>query len=991
MKTSNGNHKYPVLILVLVLLAFGSRGVAYGQGSTQIWSGTVTLGTWGNAFSNGNATGYGYSSSRNAGNISNATFTHRGTTYTIHEIAIGRIGNNLPYRLTLTISPQMPSCDEQHIGLFGNLFGSPVNRSSGRNTYWWHRSNGDWIPDWGPHVMHLGRSAWITFSPTAPDAPIVTAINEGNQVMLHWTTPCDGGIDITGHEYREKVGNGSFGSWIPIPNSAAGEVNAASYTVAGLNNPSEYTFEVRAVNTLGEGEISSEAIVSNLPAVPLSDRTPQVRDGIVAAVPGISDYRIVTEAHLAAITTLRLGYQNITSLKSGDFSGLTALTHLNLPGNQLFSLPNSVFEGLTALTQLLLGGNSVNPLPLTVSLEKVAEGQFKAVAPTGAPFEMVLPLIVTNGSISGGATTITIPKGSVESTPLTVIVIRTPGTTTAVSVDIGSLPGLPANHRGYALFKSGNLPLEVFSDSALNSYDSDGDGLIEIGSLAQLNAVRWDLDGDGAVDNDANAAAYAHGFPNAVAGMGCPTTADDADNNDCTGYELMADLDFDTNGDGTVDAADNYWYDSAGWAPIGSSDSGNEFIATFEGNGHTIDNLYIARETSPIGLFGVVGTRGQVRNVGVREVSVSGHGLESAVGGLVGINRGSIVASYATGLVLGVGLAFGGGLVGVNTGSIAASYAVVVVKSIDSNAGGLVGAHGPEEGGRAIITASYATGAVSRSGVVAVRLGMIQGVGGLVGLNFAVANGGRAIITASYATGDVWNDDASNIGGLVGFNVVSDGRDCRSIIAASYATGNVETDGASNIGGLVGLNLTRGSSNGNIITASYATGEVMGNGNVGGLVGQDSTSLNANSSINNSYWNTGTSGQATSDGGAGKTTVELVTPTGYAGIYFNWNLDLDGDSVNDDPWDFGTASEYPVLRVDFDGDSDVDADDIDPQRLVTLPPAATTDFNGDGRTNFADFFLFVDAYGGTDARFDLDGSGTVDASDFFLFVDAFGS
>ena len=523
-------------------------------------------------------------------------------------------------------------------------------------------------------------------------------------------------------------------------------------------------------------------------------------------------------------------------------------------------------------------------------------------------------------------------------------------------------------------------------------YDSDGDGLIEIGSLVQLNAVRWDLDGDGAVDNDANVAAYAHAFPNAVAGMGCPTTADDADDNDCTGYELMANLDFDTNGDGTVDAADNYWHDGAGWVPIGSPDSGNEFIATFEGNDHTIDNLSIARETSPIGLFGVVGTRGQVRNVGVREVTVSGHGLESAVGGLAGINRGSIVASYATGLVLGEGLAFGGGLVGVNTGSIAASYAAVVVKSIDSNAGGLVGAQGPEEGGRAIITASYATGAVSRSGVVAVRLGMIQGVGGLVGLNIAVANGGRAIITASYATGDVWNDGASNIGGLVGFNLVSDGRDCRSIIAASYATGDVWNDGASNIGGLVGLNLTRGSSNGNIITASYAaTGEVMGNGNIGGLVGQDSTSLNANSSINHSYWNTETSGQATSDGGTGKTTVELVTPTGYTGIYFSWNLDLDDDRTNDDPWDFGTSSEYPVLRVDFDGDGDVDAADIGPQRLVTLPPSVTTDFNGDGRTNFADFFLFVDAYGGTDARFDLDGNGAVDAADFFLFVDAFGS
>ena len=55
------------------------------------------------------------------------------------------------------------------------------------------------------------------------------------------------------------------------------------------------------------------------------------------------------------------------------------------------------------------------------------------------------------------------------------------------------------------------------------------------------------------------------------------------------------------------------------------------------------------------------------------------------------------------------------------------------------------------------------------------------------------------------------------------------------------------------------------------------------------------------------------------------------------------------------------------------------------------PAQAPTDFNGDGKTDFVDFFLFADAYGGTDPRFDLDGSGTVDFVDFFKFVDAFGS
>ena len=159
-------------------------------------------------------------------------------------------------------------------------------------------------------------------------------------------------------------------------------------------------------------------------------------------------------------TYIELGNNQLSSLPAGLFGNPTEL-FLGLNDNQLSSLPAGLFGNLTNLTYLNLTDNLINPLPLTVSLEKVAEGQFKAVAPSGAPFEMVLPLTVANGNISGGATTITIPAGSLESEPLTVT--RTPGTTFAVTVDIGTLPGLPADHSGYTLVKSADLPLEIFS------------------------------------------------------------------------------------------------------------------------------------------------------------------------------------------------------------------------------------------------------------------------------------------------------------------------------------------------------------------------------------------------------------------------------------------------------------------------------------------------------------------------------------------------
>ena len=55
----------------------------------------------------------------------------------------------------------------------------------------------------------------------------------------------------------------------------------------------------------------------------------------------------------------------------------------------------------------------------------------------------------------------------------------------------------------------------------------------------------------------------------------------------------------------------------------------------------------------------------------------------------------------------------------------------------------------------------------------------------------------------------------------------------------------------------------------------------------------------------------------------------------------------------------------------------------------TATAKASPDFDGDGETGFSDFFLFADAFGGSDPRFDLDGSGSVDFADFFLLADYF--
>ena len=100
------------------------------------------------------------------------------------------------------------------------------------------------------------------------------------------------------------------------------------------------------------------------------------------------------------------------------------------------------------------------------------------------------------------------------------------------------------------------------------------------------------------------------------------------------------------------------------------------------------------------------------------------------------------------------------------------------------------------------------------------------------------------------------------------------------------------------------------------ISACYATGDASGSSFVGGLVGERILA----GTVTNSYFDYEASNRTDSDSYS-KTTAQLQTPTAYAGIYVRLEpIDLDGDSNNDDPWDFGTATQYPALKGDLNGD-----------------------------------------------------------------------
>ena len=432
---------------------------------------------------------------------------------------------------------------------------------------------------------------------------------------------------------------------------------------------------------------------------------------------------------------------------------------------------------------------------------------------------------------------------------------------------------------------------DTLTPSAMD-YDADDDGLIDISTAAQFNAVRWDLNGDGdPVSANSNAYGTAFGGRQHTADtnshrMGCPLTTPTAG---CVGYELTAGL-----------SLSGY----TNWTPIGT------YTAIFEGNGNAVTNLTITNATADdVGLFAGLSSTGVIRRVAVTGASVSGNvaaGTGSQeLGILVGeVAGGTVRFSYTSGTLTQNG---GGN---------------------HNKTGGLVGFL--NNGGR--IDASYSTAAVTGNSSGTATSGV--GTGGLVGkVGDNAQSASTSYVRASYASGAVTAGIGSTrVGGLVGFHA-------NGVIDYSYAYGAVSTTG----------------------TSTW----------LGGLVGDRFTTL---ATVTDSYYDSGTTGQSDTGRGTGQTTTQLQSPLVYAGgIYANWNTDVDGDSAtaNDDPWDFGTASQYPALKVDFNNDGTASAAefggqgrgtdyDVDDNGLIevgsiTQLDVIRHDLNGNGDATHADY------------------------------------
>ena len=266
--------------------------------------------------------------------------------------------------------------------------------------------------------------------------------------------------------------------------------------------------------------------------------------------------------------------------------------------------------------------------------------------------------------------------------------------------------------------------------------DFDGNGLIEIYSIAEFNNIRYSLDGK---SYSKDGLKYTSG--------GCPLSG-------CRGFELKNNLDF----SGTAWASNCIQNcTSSGWEPLGTQDI--PFSATLNGNGFAISNLFINTKNSNQGLIAFLS--GEVQNLGIvggSVISIDGDNVGSLVG--VVLKSGKVEQVFANIEVSGSTNV--GGLVGTLNGNIKNCYSIGNVSDLKVYSNGVGGLVGSITDGSIVNAYSY--------GEVITKSFLNKSIGGLIG--FAKSNTGNIVtIEKVYALGSV--SGSIFAGGLVGVSNIN--------------------------------------------------------------------------------------------------------------------------------------------------------------------------------------------------------------------------
>lgn len=292
-----------------------------------------------------------------------------------------------------------------------------------------------------------------------------------------------------------------------------------------------------------------------------------------------------------------------------------------------------------------------------------------------------------------------------------------------------------------------------------------------------------------------------------------------------------------------IDASDTeFWNDGAGFLPIGSEDS--PFSGTFNGNGHTIKNLYLNHDLRDTGLFGYV------RDAAIENLIISGAKVigNNFAGGLAsrGVNssfinihvEADVTSSNYSGILVGAvertvfqSIRVSGSAEGIIVGGMTGRARFIEADDIHAEvkvygrdfSGGLIGmlwATTQEQ--QAISNCSSNSETVSVEG----------SAGGIIGIDLRSEFNSEPLIQNCTSAGSVTGTAAGGIAGRGAFHI-RNSTSSADVYGSLFAGGLI---GATNSVDLKKVSIYRSGNTGNISIDDTQCG--LSDGNVGGLVGR---------------------------------------------------------------------------------------------------------------------------------------------------------